>query len=90
MAGPLPHMMVAMSLCLIVGAGPGLGAAIARRFQRSHYDIGLVARSHETLQAVAELLDESTEVSTATADAGDPVGLRTALDELAPRMAAMC
>ncbi|MGH3331780.1 MAG: SDR family oxidoreductase [Nocardioidaceae bacterium] len=34
---------------VVVGAGPGIGAAVARRFGRAGYDVALVARSEERL-----------------------------------------
>lgn len=38
---------------LIVGAGPGLGAAIGRRFQREGFNIALASRSQDKVNAVA-------------------------------------
>jgi NAD(P)-dependent dehydrogenase (short-subunit alcohol dehydrogenase family) len=39
---------------LLVGTGPGLGAAIARRFAREGYRLTLVARSEETIATIAQ------------------------------------
>ena len=68
---------------LIVGAGPGLGAAVARRFAREEYRLTLVARSQA---ATAELADElrgaGTDVTVVAADAGDPDSLRAAVAPL--------
>lgn len=36
-------------LILVVGAGPGVGAAVARRFGQAGYDVALIARSAERL-----------------------------------------
>jgi NAD(P)-dependent dehydrogenase (short-subunit alcohol dehydrogenase family) len=41
---------------LVVGAGPGVGASLARRFGREGYDVALVARSQERLTALGEAL----------------------------------
>jgi short-subunit dehydrogenase len=69
---------------LILGAGPGLSASIAHRFGREGFAVTLVARRE---QALAELADQlrgaGITVDTATADAADPHGFRTALDDLA-------
>jgi len=40
---------------LVAGAGPRLGASVARRFAREGWDVGLMARSDEF---VAPLADE--------------------------------
>jgi short-subunit dehydrogenase len=72
---------------LILGAGPGLGQAIARRFGREGFAVTLVARRE---QALAELADQlrrdGITVDTATADAADPHGFRSALETLAERI----
>ncbi|MEU6505715.1 SDR family NAD(P)-dependent oxidoreductase [Streptomyces sp. NPDC046942] len=44
---------------VIVGAGPGLGAAVARRFGREGFAVGLVARDRERLDRLVEELAES-------------------------------
>jgi NAD(P)-dependent dehydrogenase (short-subunit alcohol dehydrogenase family) len=41
---------------LVVGAGPGLGASVARRFGRDGYDVALLARNEERLTALGESL----------------------------------
>ena len=65
---------------LLVGTGPGLGAAIARRFAREGYRLTLVARSEESIAIVAkELRAAGTDVAVVQADAGDPERLRAAL-----------
>jgi NAD(P)-dependent dehydrogenase (short-subunit alcohol dehydrogenase family) len=68
---------------LVVGAGPGLGASVARRFAREGYRLTLVARSETTIAPLAdELRGTGTEVTVVAADAGDPDGLRAALAPL--------
>jgi short-subunit dehydrogenase len=68
---------------LLVGAGPGLGAAVARRFAREGYGLTLVARSEATSAALAdELRATGADVAVLQADAGDPESLRAALAPL--------
>jgi NAD(P)-dependent dehydrogenase (short-subunit alcohol dehydrogenase family) len=68
---------------LVVGTGPGLGAAIARRFAREGYRLTLVARSEATIAGLAEeLRTGGADVTVLQADAGDPERLRFALAPL--------
>ena len=82
------HVPVDHRRAVVIGAGPGLGAGIARRFAREGFALTLVARSQETLDAVAvELRAAGASVDTATADAGDPAAFRAALAALAEQAA---
>lgn len=69
-----------MAAVFVLGAGPGIGAAVARRFAADGFAVGLLARSAATVDAVAADLPGAT--ATATADVADEAGLRAALDEL--------
>jgi short-subunit dehydrogenase len=72
---------------LILGAGPGLSASIARRFGREGFAVTLVARRAEALAELAnELGAGGVTVDTATADAADPAAFRAALDGIAARV----
>ena len=65
---------------LLIGAGPGVGGAVARRFAEGGYRVTLVARSTDGLGKLADALsDTGAAVDTLTADASDPEGLRTRL-----------
>lgn len=59
---------------VIVGAGPGIGAATARRFDAAGYPVVLLSRSAATTDDLAAELG----ATTAEADAGDPASLATA------------
>jgi short-subunit dehydrogenase len=68
---------------LLVGAGPGLGLAIARRFAVGGYRVTLVARSGDGLRDLAaSLSDTGAEIHTIEADASDPEGLGARMAEL--------
>lgn len=67
----------------VVGAGPGIGAAVARRFGREGFRVGLIARTPERLsELVLDLQAEGIHSAAATADATRPDELRTALGDL--------
>ncbi|MEV0180460.1 SDR family NAD(P)-dependent oxidoreductase [Streptomyces sp. NPDC050625] len=69
-----------MSTIAIVGAGPGLGAAVARRFGREGYGVALVARDRARLDAlVGELGAEGITARAFVADVRDPEALAAAL-----------
>jgi short-subunit dehydrogenase len=62
---------------LLVGAGPGLGLAVARRFASGGYRVTLVARSTDGLSDLASgLADAGSRIDTIAADASDPESLR--------------
>ncbi len=68
---------------VLVGMGPGVSAAVARRFAREGYAIGAVARSAEKLELqMSELRASGFRAVGAAADAGDIGSLRAALDRL--------
>jgi NADP-dependent 3-hydroxy acid dehydrogenase YdfG len=69
----VPHL-------LIIGAGPGISAATARRFGREGYGVGLVARREEALADLgAALRDDGIRTAWAAAEAGDPGSLTDAV-----------
>jgi NADP-dependent 3-hydroxy acid dehydrogenase YdfG len=68
---------------VIVAAGPGLGLAVARRFAREGASIGLIARSTDRLDELAdELRAAGTTVAVAESDVADPAMLREAFGVL--------
>ena len=70
---------------VVVAAGPGLGRSVARRFAREGVAVGLVARTTDSAQALADELRAAgaAAVGTAAADVGDEAALRGALGDLA-------
>src|SRR6202167_805274 len=68
---------------LLVGAGPGLGMAVARRFADGGYRVTWVARSTDGLRDLADsLADTGAQIDTIAADASDPEGLGARMAEL--------
>jgi NAD(P)-dependent dehydrogenase (short-subunit alcohol dehydrogenase family) len=66
---------------VIIGAGPGLGLSVARRFAREGLPVALVARSKDKLKTLADALTPTgVPVITLTADSTDETELRIALD----------
>lgn len=73
-----------MSVFTIIGAGPGLGAAAARRFAREGFSVALISRSPEKLADLRkDLAAQGVEARGYAADARDAGGLRAALDAAA-------
>lgn len=72
----MPHL-------LVVGAGPGIAAATARRLGRDGYAVSLVARREAPLAELgAALRADGVPVAWATADAADPADLTAAVQGL--------
>ncbi|MDQ1050425.1 SDR family NAD(P)-dependent oxidoreductase [Streptomyces sp. V4I2] len=70
-----------MTTMAIIGAGPGLGAAVARRFGREGHDIALIARDQGRLDTLAgDLLRDGVTARGFVADVRDPDALQAALD----------
>ncbi|MER5517673.1 SDR family NAD(P)-dependent oxidoreductase [Streptomyces sp. NPDC002763] len=76
-----------MSSVAIVGAGPGLGAAVARRFGREGYGVALIARDGERLDGIAEELSGlGVDARGFAADVRDPLALAAALERAAEEL----
>src|SRR3954462_6907365 len=56
---------------LLIGAGPGVGAAIARRFGREGFRATLISRGEGLEDLAGGLRDEGMNVSPSVADVGD-------------------
>jgi NAD(P)-dependent dehydrogenase (short-subunit alcohol dehydrogenase family) len=72
-------------LCAIVGAGPGNGAAFARKFAKEGYAVVLLARQKERLEALAQELPLARAIA---CDVADPLSIELAFaaihDEFGP------
>lgn len=69
---------------IVLGAGPGIGLAVARRFAREGLPVGVIARSAATVDSATAALDGA-DVLGLRADVADEAGLRKALDEVIAR-----
>jgi short-subunit dehydrogenase len=68
---------------LLVGAGPGLGMAVARRFAGGGYRVTLVARSTDGLSDLADgLADTGARIDTIAADVSDAESMRARMTAL--------
>ena len=71
---------------VVVGAGPGAGGQVARRFGREGYAAGLVSRSaHELERLAASLTSEGVETAWEAADVTDDAALRAAVTAFGER-----
>ncbi|WP_219469036.1 SDR family NAD(P)-dependent oxidoreductase [Nonomuraea rhizosphaerae] len=69
----------------VIGAGPGIGLAVARRFGREGFSVALTARDATRLASlVAALGEEGVPASAHPADLTDPTALSAALDGIGP------
>jgi len=71
-----------MTTIAIIGAGRGLGAAVARRFGAEGFAVALLSRSQAKLDALAEeLAAEGIQARGFAADVRDPASLAAALEQ---------
>lgn len=70
-----------MTTIAIVGAGPGLGQATARRFGREGFTVALISRTQDNVDKLAaELAEDGITARGYAANVRDPQALRSALD----------
>lgn len=73
-----------MSTIAIIGAGPGLGQATARRFGREGFSVALISRTRANVDRIAaELTDEGITAHAYAANVRAAQALRAALDAAA-------
>ncbi len=73
-----------MSGAVVLGAGPGIGTAVARRVARAGLAVGVIARTEATVDDALTALSGYDTLGVA-ADVTDEAGLRAALDEIVDR-----
>lgn len=76
-------MAQARKVAVVVGVGPALGGAVARRFAREGFALGLVARSEAAVRPVERDLQSAGGVARSVlADATDPAAMHAAFTEI--------
>ena len=74
---------MAKKTLILIGAGPGLGNAVAREFAAHDFRVALVARRSDRLHEYEnEMKAEGIEVMTCVGDAAKPETLTAAIDEV--------
>lgn len=72
---------------VVIGAGPGIGQAVARRFAAEGLPIAVLARREQTVEAAANAVAQTgVPVIPLTADCTDDTALRAALDVAADKL----
>ncbi|MCJ0892447.1 SDR family NAD(P)-dependent oxidoreductase [Rhodococcus sp. ARC_M5] len=72
-----------MTSIAIVGAGAGLGAAVARKFGAQGYSVGLISRNQSRVDALADqLAAEGVSAKGFVADVRDPASIAAALEQV--------
>lgn len=70
-------------LCIIIGAGPGVSAAVARRFAKGGFRLALIARAiDDAAPFVVDLRAQGADVLVRAADVADFAGLAAVLQAL--------
>src|ERR1700674_5041693 len=69
-------------LLLLIGAGPGVGAGVVRRFGREGFRSTLISRGATLEQLAPELRSLSLEIETVAADIEDLDGYRATLERI--------
>jgi short-subunit dehydrogenase len=80
----MPNAAADQNHLLVIGAGPGIGAAVATRFAKEEFRVTLVARRESTLHEIAaQVRTTGANVTSVAADASDPAELRATLERIA-------
>ncbi len=69
-------------VAVVLGVGPGLGSAVARRFAREGYAVGLMARSEESVSGIRREIEDGGTAVPVPADATDPASVEAAFEKV--------
>lgn len=76
-------------IALVVGAGPGLGAAVARRFAREGFSVGIATRKRDTVEPIARAItDAGGRARAFAADATSPAAVAALFTEVRAELGA--
>src|SRR6202042_2069666 len=67
---------------LLIGAGPGIGASVVRRFGREGFRSTIIARGEKLEQLASELRSDGLEIEAVGADIADLDGYRATLERI--------
>jgi len=74
---------MSQGLCIIIGVGPGMGLALARKFSQNGFDIAQLARRQEALESYqSDLEDTGSKVSSYPVDVSDLDKLGQVMDTI--------
>lgn len=78
------------NVLVVFGYGPGISKAVAEKFGSEGFAVALVSRNRERVDAgVAALQAAGVEAAGFVADAGDPVAVRRAIEDVRARLGAI-
>jgi len=70
-------------VAVVLGVGPGLGAAVAHRFAREGFAVALMARSEEKLTAIQTEIQQGGGIALSiSADATAPASVTSAFNQV--------
>lgn len=80
-------MITGSKICVVAGVGPGVGAAVARRFAREGFAVALMARRADVLKRIeAGIAGDGGTARSVPVDLSDVAALDAAFADVAERM----
>jgi len=74
-------------VAVVLGVGPGLGAAVAHRFAREGFAVGLMARNLQQLTQIQSEIEESGgKALSVSVDATDPASVTAAFEQVSSQL----
>ena len=73
-------------VAVVAGVGPGLGASLVRKFAAEGCHVGMLARSEESLAAIADGIKSETTIRGIPTDISDPSSVKEAFQTIASEL----